>query len=130
MDNGADLSRMIEKLMSDPAAVEMVQKLKQGTLSSDMSGGSQADPPADNSAVSGTPDAAKLSAVLGPALSNLGKSMGGDSPEAKRRSQLLSALKPYLSPERQSMIDTFTSVSGMTGLPDMLKPGGYKGDGK
>ena len=130
MDNNADLSRMIEKLMSDPAAMDMIQKLKQGALSSDIASSVQTPPPADTAADSGNSDTAKLSAALGPVLNGLRKNMGADSPDVKRRSQLLSALKPYLSPERQNMIDTFTSISGMTGLLDILKSGGDRDNGK
>ena len=130
MDNNADLSRMIEKLMSDPGAMEMVQKLKQGMLSSESLNEAVPSPPTETNAEKDPPDVSSLISSVAPLLNSLGKSGGADSPDAKRRNQLLSALKPYLSPERQNMIDTFTSLSGMTGILDLLKNGGGADNGK
>ena len=128
MDNGADLTGLIEKLMSDPAAMEMVQKLKQGVLSSES--GAEDVPPAEGNSVKSPPDVSTLISSVAPLLNSAGKGAGGDSPDVKRRNQLLSALKPYLSPERQDMIDAFTSLSGMTGILDLLKSGGGAENGK
>ena len=126
MDNNVDLSKMIEKLMSDPSAMEMVQKLKQGTVSQGNAPVIDTPTPVDVVEQNNSSDVAKLMSSLAPILNSIGKNVKSDSPDTKRRNQLLYALKPYLSPERQEIIDTLTSLSGVTGILDILKDGGKK----
>lgn len=129
MDNN-DLSGIIEKLMSDPAAIEMVQKLKQGTLSPENATATEATSPTDGSKNSSSPDTAKLLSTIAPLLNGIKGNSENASSELKRRNQLLSALKPYLSRERQEMIDTLTSLSGMSGILDMFSGGGQRNNEK
>ncbi len=130
MDNKADLSAIIEKLMSDPSAVEMVQKLKQGTLSDSVETNSEKDDTAAPSKSENPPDTAKLLSSLTPLLNGLKGGADTDSPEIKRRNQLLCALKPYLSRERQEMIDMLTSLSRVSGIWDILSGAGKNENGK
>ena len=128
MDNNTDLSGIIEKLMSDPAAMEMVQKLKQGTLSeaSDVVSEAVSQPTGDTT---GRNDTAKMLSAIAPLLKGISGSADASSPEQRRRNQLFYALKPYLSSERQELIDTLTSLSGVSGVLDMLSNGGKRPDG-
>ncbi|MBR5448282.1 MAG: hypothetical protein IKV40_07665 [Clostridia bacterium] len=127
MDNMSELSSMIEKLMSDPSAMEMVQKLKQGTLSESVPAAESVSPMQENTSSS---DSSKLLSSIAPLLNGINGNTEPSSPETKRRNQLLCALKPYLSRDRQELIDTLTSLSGMSGLIEMLKGGGRGTDGK
>ena len=126
MDNMSELSSMIEKLMSDPSAMEMVQKLKQGTLSESVPAAESVSPMQENT----SSDSSKLLSSIAPLLNGINGNTEPSSPETKRRNQLLCALKPYLSHDRQELIDTLTSLSGMSGLIEMLKGGGRGTDGK
>ncbi len=120
MENGEfDISSVVGKLMSDPKVAELIKGLKDGV-------------PAASEASSAVEEKAQTSGnvseiyeklpeiinTLSPLMREGGK--GRTSADAEKRNRLLAALKPYLSSNRQGMIDSIMSYSKLSGLLDLF----------
>lgn len=105
----ADLTAMIERLKKNPEIVTAVTSMLGGSPKSDA-------PPPESQATSAVQLPEILSAIS-PLLS------GGESTpaESDRRIALLCALRPYLSPERQEVIDYMMKFSKIGDLLKKLK---------
>ena len=116
MDNGEfDIGAVVSKLMSDPKVADLVKELKSGGEAKH----TQATP--DLSALDKSDLMGRLPEImstLGPLVKEGEKRSGGV--EAEKRNRLLAALKPYLSENRQSVVDSIMSYSKLAGLLDLL----------
>ena len=110
MDTARDLSEMIERLKSNPEIVTSVASAL-GLGAPPL----QSEPNVGDSSSSSTPLPEMLSAIA-PLLSHSSEKNGGD-----HRTALLCALRPYLSPERQEIIDYIMKFSKMGDLIKKLK---------
>ena len=127
---GIDLSGILGALLSNPEALSRVGKIISDHVSTDETGKTDNPPPDSdnteeiNTNFSTNPDistenkestATSQLFELGNALPKLLSvlSSSGDAPSQKNKEQiaLLSAIKPYLSPRRRNMIDSFIKVS-------------------
>lgn len=114
------LSDTVSRLMESPEVAGILSALKGGEEHTESSATA---PPA----VSIPPDImAKLPSMIS-ALSGMGigaptemqKSKNEETPKKagdKQRKALLTSLRPYLSPHRQSIIDNMLKIEGLTGI--------------
>ena len=119
MDNN-ELSATIASLMNDSRVADTIKQLKASLSDSQSSETPKAETPASNTAhnekVEIFPDIGALTKLLSVSEKN---PKGSDS-ETEKRNRLLSALKPYLSENRQDVIDKIMSLSNLTGLIDLF----------
>ena len=103
-----DLSEKLTGILNDPESMERVKQMAESIL-----GGGKAEPPAP-SAVTGLAD-------IGDALGgeDIGKTAGNDS-----RVQLIYALKPHLSAERQARADTAVKILKLLDILPAIKESG------
>ena len=102
-----DISEKISALLSDPDGMERIKEMAQSLL-----GGSKTEEPAPNTANEGDIDIGALTRML-----SLMKNTKGDDSRVK----LLLALKPNLSPERQSRVDSAIRILKLIEIAPMLK---------
>ena len=110
-NSAPDISGMISGLLSNPAAMSMLSSLIGG-----MKNG-VADAPASVVPISPPPPAPRQDAV--PALASL----HGGAKRDDRRSELLCALKPFVSPSRREMIDRLVGIVALIELAAPLLGG-------
>ena len=134
-----DIAQLAKKLMSDPAAIEMVSRLKESGMLGGTVGSPSEEPSTDApvaaqsdiSSVTGPSDGeaqgkkpsdimGKLPEIIGVLAPLMGKSERMGNAEVEKRNRLLSALKPYLNDNRRGMIDTVMSLSQITDLIDII----------
>lgn len=130
MDKDLDLSSVIEKLMSNENALEMVKQLKsavgEAEASENTAPAAQQTESAEKAALSDgalSPDMAQIMAQLAPLIKANGGKKNASSGDAEKRNKLLSALRPYLSGSRQEAVDRIMSLSKITDLLDFLPRG-------
>ncbi len=116
MDNSElDIGAVVSRLMSDPKVADLVKGLKESgevkipASAPDLSA-------IDKSAV--MERLPEIMSSLGPLMKD-GEKRGGGA-DADKRNRLLAALKPYLSENRQGVIDSIMSYSKLAGLLDLL----------
>ena len=126
-DNMPDISGMIEKIMQNPEFAGMVKELRGDGGTGDVQGDIMSKLP-------------EVMAMLSPMLGGQGKLGDGGPKEEKseknseirhlksidrydktRATRLMSALKPYLSPERCTMIDKCMSVLQLGDVMTVLR---------
>lgn len=126
-DNTPDISGMIEKIMQNPEFAGMVKELRGDGGTGDVQGDIMSKLP-------------EVMAMLSPMLGGQGKLGDGGQKEEKseknseirhlksidrydktRAMRLMSALKPYLSPERCTMIDKCMSVLQLGDVMTVLR---------
>lgn len=81
----ADLSKIVNLIMENPSLVEQISNLAKG---------SEDKPPAEET-IAESPVTAELKE---------------QNPRKLHRSQLIGAMKPYLSPERRKAVETMLSI--------------------
>ena len=86
-----DLSRIVNLIMENPRLIEEISALAKGD-------GEIKSPDADEKTELPSPTVAEATYGVG-------------TPSRERRTELLSALKPYLSSERQRAIDSMISIA-------------------
>ncbi len=125
-----DIAELAKKLMSDPAAIEMVNKLKESGAAGQLENtAKETAEEAENSDVSEdkeqTPQdvTGKLPDIIGMLSPLMGKSTKHGNAETEKRNRLLAALKPYLNDSRRGMIDAVMSLSQITDLLDQIPKG-------
>lgn len=111
-------SAMLEALQS-PQLESILSSLKKSMEGSPAQSPPDAEPK-ENSLFSLSPELlAKLPSVMSALSSGGGMGTKTENPDEVTRSNrkaLLKALKPYLNPSRQSMIETMLSLDGMSAL--------------
>lgn len=120
---GEELSELVKKLMNDPQVADIVNNLKENVTSG------EAREAADAALKSSAAQAGGIGDALAPLLGTLGGA-APTSKETENRNRLLTALKPYLSPERRDIIDRVTSLTGITLLLDAARGGKTDGRGE
>lgn len=107
--SATDLSAMIEKLKKNPEIIT--------TVTSMLGGAPQKDTEAPESRAAPSVQLPDIISAISPILS------GGESPSAEsdHRIALLCALRPYLNPERQEVIDYMMKFSKIGDLLKKLK---------
>lgn len=107
MDGSTDISKIIGLIMENPDIIEKIKNLASGDNSSQESDGEQIEiqaPKSENTEI--TADAKSAAPESTAEVSATYKRQA----DKKRRSELLCALKPYVSKERSRAIDTMLSV--------------------
>ncbi len=121
MDN-SELSSVLASLMSDSRVADTVKQLKESLSETKPTEESKTVPISQNTEnltqTESFPDIGALTKLLG--ISE--KKAKSTDTETEKRNRLLSALKPYLSENRQDVIDKIMSLSGLTGLMDLFTP--------
>ena len=119
MDN-SELSSVLASLMSDSRVADTVKQLKESLSETKLSEEPKAVPVSQNTEnltkTESFPDIGALTKLL----SVPEKNNKGTDNETEKRNRLLSALKPYLSENRQDVIDKIMSLSSLTGLMDLF----------
>ena len=111
-NSAPDISGMISGLLSNPAAMSMLSSLIGGMKSG------AADAPASVAPISPPPPPAPRQDAV-PALASL----HGGAKRDDRRSELLCALKPFVSPSRREMIDRLVGIVALIELATPLLGG-------
>jgi hypothetical protein len=113
MDNAPNISDVINVIMQNPEMLGMIKNLVSGN---------QQEKTEEASVVGENSDLAPETASEEAAPTAILPSEGISAPDQKseRRRQLLSALKPYLSPTRARAID---SMLGFTEIFDVIRKG-------
>lgn len=121
MDN-SELSSVLASLMSDSRVADTVKQLKESLSETKQPEEPKAVPVSQNTEnltkTESFPDIGALTKLL----SVPEKNNKGTDNETEKRNRLLSALKPYLSENRQDVIDKIMSLSSLTGLMDLFSP--------
>ena len=121
MDN-SELSSVLASLMSDSRVADTVKQLKESLSETKLPEEPKAVPVSQNTEnlikTESFPDIGALTKLL----SVPEKNNKGTDNETEKRNRLLSALKPYLSENRQDVIDKIMSLSSLTGLMDLFSP--------
>ena len=119
MDN-SELSSVLASLMSDSRVADTVKQLKESLSETKLPEEPKAVPVSQNTEnltkTESFPDIGALTKLL----SVPEKNNKGTDNETEKRNRLLSALKPYLSENRQDVIDKIMSLSSLTGLMDLF----------
>ena len=95
---GLDLSKVVNLIMENPHLVEEISKLARDSSANETSEGASETPPSAESA-STAPTTYRRTDARG-----------------QRRSELLAAMKPYLSEERAKAIDSMITIADILGM--------------
>lgn len=115
-NSAPDISGMISGLLSNPAAMSMLSSLIGGMKSG------AADAPASVAPISPPPPLPPPPAPRQDAVPALASLLGGAKRD-DRRSELLCALKPFVSPSRREMIDRLVGIVALIELAAPLLGG-------
>lgn len=96
----ADLSRIVNLIMENPSLVEEIKGLAEK----------------ENTAIQSSESVAEAESAEMPTY----KASEADTPRRARRTELLKALKPYISSERGKAIETMIGIADML---DMMRRG-------
>ena len=109
----SDLSAKLESILSDPKQMQQLTQMAQGLM------GQLGASPDQTPAGEETPPAASVSDALSAItssdtklLSTLGKAFSGGR-EKSRSTELLTAMRPYMKPEKQEKLDRAMKVARM-----------------
>lgn len=109
-----NLQDALGALLADPSLMERISQLAGNLQTGDKSTASTAPPTLDPSMLSKLPEVVQ---TLAPLLSQLPRDSSATPKKqtpAEQRSALLLALKPFLSPERQSAADSLLRISQLS----------------
>lgn len=97
-----DLGTMLQSVLSDPAQMERLTAMAQGLM------GGAAEPAAEPK-----PGNAPFSDGEARLLTALGRSLGGGGQSGSRSTALLTAMRPYMKPEKQEKLDRAMRLTNM-----------------
>ncbi|MBQ8524922.1 MAG: hypothetical protein IJ457_09910 [Clostridia bacterium] len=125
-----DLSGIIERLMKSEDAAQMIEKLKASVENAPKEAANAPEKDAaaeDDTSVSQLPSTDQLSeklpqimTALAPLMDNGVIGSGKLCRTSSERNNLLSAMRPFMSEGRRSMIDSFMTLSKLSGLMELL----------
>lgn len=125
-----DLSGIIERLMKSEDAAQMIEKLKASVENAPKEAANAPEKDAgakDDTSVSQLPSTDQLSeklpqimTALAPLMDNGVIGSGKLGRTSSERNNLLSAMRPFMSEGRRSMIDSFMTLSKLSGLMELL----------
>ncbi len=125
-----DLSGIIERLMKSEDAAQMIEKLKASVENAPKESANAPEKDAvaeDDTSVSQLPSTDQLSeklpqimTALAPLIDNGVIGSGKLGRTSSERNNLLSAMRPFMSEGRRSMIDSFMTLSKLSGLMELL----------
>lgn len=122
-ENEMDLGAVLEKLLSNGDAAQMIEKLKAsveniGAIPETESKNELPTSPIDTSQLA--EKLPQMVSAIAPLMEKGSFSKVGEKASVGNRNALLSALRPYLKTERREMIDKIMTLSRLTGIMDML----------
>lgn len=124
MDNANGLGLILNSIMQDPELMKTISSVAGNIGGEHTEDKSDAEKPAEESSEGFTipPELlAKLPQIMSSLSSKKGEARKDEKGTENKRRALLSALKPFLSEKRRSLIDSLIQLEGLAGVLDAFK---------
>lgn len=124
MDSASGLGQILNSIMQDPELMKTISSIA-GNMGDDRTDNKTDDEKAAEETTEGFTIPPELLSKLPQIMSSLSSKKAEEKNDEKgienRRRALLSALKPFLSEKRRSLIDSLIQLEGLAGVLDAFK---------